>query len=87
MDEPDKLKAAGEIVLITREAQWSVDLAGEMVRQHKMEEFRMCLSAAGLRQLIKHLQSYADDMEVLEQRASLAPADAAEHREQGGSSL
>ncbi len=72
-DEPDKLIASAELVIIASEAKWVADSANKMVNIHQLCEFRLMVSAKGMREFCKVLETYADDMEKLEARASIKP--------------
>ena len=73
VEEDEGLVACAELVLLATEANWSVDAAGNMCNRSEAVQFRCAFSAKTLRRFSQMLGSYADDMEALEARASIAP--------------
>lgn len=70
-EDADGPRGCGELVLIYSEAQWSVDAAGEINRQSRVDSHRLMFSAKSMRQLMKHLDQYATLLEDLERRTRI----------------
>lgn len=75
LDEEERgFKAAGELILMAKEPRWSVDDGGDLVRQSEVSQTRFVISSHGLRNLIKVLGDYADQMDKLETKAMSIPS-------------
>jgi hypothetical protein len=73
------LRAVAEVVVLVSETIFRADGAGQMIRQREVGQFRFGATIKSMRQLIKHLGDYADEMEEIEERyvekSSITPAD------------
>ena len=64
-DEQDKPVPHVEIVVITAEPRYSVDLAGDVNRSRVVEDYRFTATTSALRQLANQLEKYANEADAL----------------------
>ena len=60
-----KLIPRVEIILITSEPKYGIDMTGETTRQRVTDQYRFTSSPGALRELAKRLQGLADEVEEL----------------------
>ena len=67
----EKLQALAELIIITSQPTFFVDVGGEILRKREISHLRFGVTSKSVRELIKRLTEYADGMDELEGRASL----------------
>jgi hypothetical protein len=69
VESGDKFTGSAEVILVYSEPHFRPNL-GSMDRIRESGEYRVALSASGLRQLSGHLIEYAELLEAMETRAN-----------------
>lgn len=72
--EKRTLHALAELIILVSEPVFRADASGQMTRQREMGQFRFGVTSKSIRSLIKHLETYADDMDEVEGRYVEKPA-------------
>jgi hypothetical protein len=71
--ERDELHALAEIIIVVSEPSFTVDAAGDLIRQRGVEQFRFGASTDAIRKLIKIFEAYLSEMEKAEKRYTRVP--------------
>ena len=75
-EDNKRVVGIAELILVTSEPSYSVDLSGQINKARSLDQMRLSLTARGLRQLAEQFTQYATDLDELQK--CFSPAEAGE---------